>query len=136
MKNILLIGTFDFLHAGHINLFYNASKHGNVFVCVTSDALNERNESKDKLMFNEGTRVKMIKPLAFIEDVVIVDPDNGVTLEKIVAKYNINAICHGSDYANDEGKKNLAKRLGVELIILDRTEGISSSELRSIKNSL
>ncbi len=129
-RKILLIGTFDTLHGGHVNLFYNASKLGEVFVGVTSDRLNKENPEKDNLFFDENKRIKMIEPISFVNKVFLIEPQNGLTLENIVKENEIDALVCGSDYKDDQNKINLAKRLGVEFIILPRTEEISSSDIR------
>ncbi len=130
-RKILLIGTFDTLHGGHVNLFYNASKLGEVIVGVTSDRLNNENPDKGDLYFNEEKRIKMIEPISFVDKVLLVEPEKGLTLESIVKENGIDTLICGSDYAGDENKIKLAKRLGIEFIVLPRTEGISTSEVKS-----
>lgn len=128
-RKILLIGTFDMLHAGHINLFYNASLIGDVFVAITSDKLNFDNPNKDKLIYKEKTRLKMIESIIFIEEAEIVDGQKN-RLTDIIKKYSITDIAYGSDYLDDKTKNKLAESLNVGKIILPRTEKISSSILR------
>ncbi len=129
-RKILLIGTFDTLHGGHVNLFYNASKLGEVFVGVTSDRLNENNPEKSSIHFCEDKRMKMIEPISFISKVFLIEPDKGLTLENIVKENNIDTLICGSDYEGDEVKMKLAERLGIEFMTLPRTQDISSSEIK------
>lgn len=132
MKTILAIGTFDVLHSGHINLFYEAQNIGKLIVGVTSDKLNSRNQKKDKLKFNEQERISFIKMLRFVESTELIDPDNGITLETIVNKHQITHIAFGSDYIGSNEKLNLANRLGLKIIFFERTKGISSTYLRNL----
>lgn len=131
MKNILVIGTFDVLHAGHINLLYRASLEGNVIVGVTSDKLNEVNENKEKLMFNQFLRSKAIESIIFVKKVVIIDPDSGSDLGKIIVDNSIDFVAHGSDHDSEKKEKYFKEKYNVGYIIFDRTDGISSSYLRS-----
>lgn len=132
-KNYALIGTFDLLHTGHINLMYRTSKLGNVHVLVTSDRLNVENINKEPLVLNENIRLDLVKSLVFVNEAVIFDPlERGFTLEEYFKENNIAGIVYGSDYINDSNRKNMALKNNIEFIIFDRTEGVSSTELREI----
>lgn len=134
MKKLLLIGTFDCLHAGHINLFYEASKIGEVYVGVTADHLNISNPDKDDLIFDQNERKSLIEPLNFVKEVLIIDPKfDESKLDNIIKDNNITAIAHGSDYEGDTSKETIAKRNNIENIILPRTKNISSSQIRKMK---
>lgn len=130
MKKILLIGTFDFLHAGHINLFLEAKKYGEIVIGVTSDRLNKENKEKADLIFDQSERIKMIKFLRFVDDVFLIDPHNGLTIDKISLNNQITHLGVGDDHLNSKEKEDLAKRLNIDLLFFPRTEGISSTEVR------
>ena len=38
MKKVMVSGCFDLLHSGHIAFFETASKYGELYVCIGSDA--------------------------------------------------------------------------------------------------
>lgn len=132
MKNILIIGTFDFLHVGHFNLFLESSRMGNIIIGVTSDKLNSKNNAKDELFFDQNDRIKYIEKIRLNKEVVLIDPTTGNNLDKIVKDYKITHIAMGTDYLNSKEKINLAKRLHVKIIFIERTDGVSSTELRRL----
>lgn len=133
-KKIVLIGTFDLFHAGHINLIYNANKIGDVFVLVTSDKLNENNVNKERLVLNQIERKLLVESLNLVHNCSIlgVTNDPNAELARFISINKISTICYGSDYENNESKKKWANSFGLDYIILPRTNGTSSTYLRRI----
>lgn len=133
--NSLLIGTYDMVHVGHINLMYNASKEGNVYVAVTSDRMNKNNPSKPDMMMDEVKRRDIIESIEFVDKAIIFDYKKINDLQDVVDLYKIDQLVYGSDYKNDDKKKGLANKVGVKLRFFPRTKTISSTELREISKN-
>lgn len=124
-------GTYDMFHMGHLNLIRNAKRMcDNLVVGVNSDALVERYKNKVPVI-NELERVEIIKELRSVDDVILCD-----TLDKVEvqSKIHFDAVFIGDDWKGHERwlqtEKDLAP-LGVDVVYLKHTDGISSTLLRT-----
>jgi len=69
---VLVAGTFDILHPGHIYLLEEAAKLGDVYVIVARDRNVEK--LKGRLpVFNERERMKIVESLRFVKKAVLGD---------------------------------------------------------------
>jgi FAD synthetase len=72
---VLVAGTFDILHPGHIYLLEEASKLGDVYVIIARD----RNVEKLKgslPVFNEEERKVMVESIRYVKKAVLGDTGN------------------------------------------------------------
>lgn len=123
-------GTYDMFHVGHLNLLCNAKKLCDfLIVGINTDELVESYKFK-KTIVNLEDRVAIISELRCVDKVISCN-----TLDKtqVVKDYNINKIFIGDDWLGNprwEKTKNDMDKLGVEVVFIPHTEGISSSILR------
>ena len=127
-------GTFDMFHIGHLNLIRNAcSQCDKLIVGVNSDELVWQYKNKHPVI-NECDRAEIIKALRYVDSVIICD-----TLDKnrIWNVIHFNAIFIGDDWKGNERwiqtEVDLSA-LGVEVVYLQHTDGISSTLLRTREN--
>lgn len=130
MKKVITYGTYDMLHHGHIRLLKRAKKLGDyLIVGVTSDDF-DKTRGKINVQQSLAERIAAVRNTG-IADQIIVEEYEGQKIDDI-QRYNVDVFTVGSDwigkfdYLNDYCK----------VIYLDRTEGISSSEIRSKNISL
>lgn len=130
MKKVITYGTYDMLHYGHIRLLERAKQLGDyLIVGVTSDDF-------DKKRGKINTRQSLFERInAIIEtglaDKVIVEEYEGQKIDDI-KKYNIDVFAIGSDWV---GKFDYLSQF-CEVVYLERTEGISSSQIRKNENKI
>lgn len=125
MTKVITYGTYDMLHQGHINLLKRARDLGDhLIVGVTSE---DFDKARGKINVRQSLmeRVEAVKSLG-IADEVIVEEYAGQKIDDIL-RYGIDIFTVGSDW---EGYFDYLGKW-CRVIYLDRTEGISSSELRS-----
>ena len=78
MKTVLLFGTFDFLHSGHIFTFEEAKKLGDVLVVsVARDIAIETIKGKKPLR-SEEERLALVNHINIVEDAFLGDEKLGV----------------------------------------------------------
>lgn len=125
MKKVITYGTFDLLHRGHIRLLERAKALGDyLIVGVTADDF-DRSRGKINVRQSLSERLAAVKACG-IADEVIVEEYEGQKIDDIL-RYGVDIFTVGSDwvgkfdYLNDYCK----------VVYLERTEGISSSELRA-----
>ncbi len=130
MKKVITYGTFDLFHYGHLRLLQRAKELGDYLVVgVTSDDYdNSRGKINNQQSLME--RILSVKETG-LADEIIVEEYEGQKIDDI-KKYGIDVFTVGSDWV---GKFDYLKKY-CEVIYLDRTEGISSSEIRAENRSI
>tara|TARA_B100001029_G_scaffold14224_1_gene9552 strand:- start:629 stop:1045 length:417 start_codon:yes stop_codon:yes gene_type:complete len=118
-KKILVDMSATLIHHGHIRLLKEASKRGDVIVALTSDEEIIKHKGYEPELQYEH-RKEILESIKYVKE-VIKSPwhINNEFLKKSGAEY----LLHGSDNSNDIDKD--------KLIIIKRTEGISSSLIRT-----
>lgn len=69
---VLIAGSFEFLHPGHLALFKEAWSIGEVYVIVSRDRNFEKFKDR-KPVFNEEERLEIIKSIKFVSHAVLGD---------------------------------------------------------------
>ena len=130
MKKVITYGSFDLFHFGHQRLLERAKKLGDyLIVGVTSDDY-DRTRGKINAEQSLAERIAAVKATG-LADLIIVEEYDGQKIDDI-KKYNVDTFAIGSDW---EGKFDYLRNY-CEVIYLERTKGISSSEIRSEKRAL
>ena len=125
MKKVITYGTYDLLHQGHINLLKRAKDLGDyLIVGVTNDSF-DRERGKLNVRNNVLERVDAVRDTG-LADQIIIEDYVGQKIDDI-QKYDVDIFAIGSDW---EGKFDYLKEY-CEVVYLARTEGISSTMLRS-----
>ena len=128
-------GVYDMFHIGHLNLVNNAKQYCDyLIVGVNSDELVQDYKHK-RPVISENERVEILRNIKAVDKAVIV---NTLDKEEIYSMYHFDVVFIGDDWkGNDRWEKTrvaLAKH-GVDLIFLPHTDGISSTILRTEKDS-
>ena len=99
MKRIVVNGTFDILHRGHIELLNHAKGLGDyLLVCIDSDALVSYKKGQDRPVNNQWERMLLFRNLKAVDDVKIFNSDK--ELEEQLSEYRPDVMVKGSDYRN------------------------------------
>lgn len=123
-------GVYDMFHIGHLNLINRAKEQcDHLIVGVNSDELVKAYKKKETVI-NEQERAEIVRNLKAVDECIIVDTLDKMTL---CQKLRFDAIFIGDDwYGNPrwmQTKEELAK-IGVDVVFLPHTDGISSTILR------
>lgn len=134
MKTVVTFGVYDLLHWGHFELFRRCKEYagegGKLIVAIQSDEWVTK--FKDvKLTYNWEQRAKMIAALRYVDEVV---PYTAV--DETIKALEFDTAIFGPDqvHAGFQRAKEWCMANGREVIVLPRTEGISSSQIRSGAN--
>ena len=125
MKRVLTYGTFDLLHYGHINLLRRAKALGDYLIVALST--DEFNESKGKKAYhNYETRKEMLEAIRYVD--LVIPEENWEQKKDDVERYYIDTVVMGSDWAGSDRFEYLNDYC--EVVYLDRTEGISTTQIK------
>ena len=124
MKTVITYGTFDLFHSGHYRLLERAKKLGDfLIVGVTSD-LYDQTRGKLNVQQTLEERIDNVRRTG-LADKIIVEAEEGQKIEDI-QRYNVDVFAIGSDWT---GKFDYIKEY-CEVVYLERTKGISSTDIR------
>jgi FAD synthetase len=95
MKKVMLFGTFNVIHPGHLNLFRQAKSFGDkLYVVVARDSTVE--ELKNYNPIGEIQRMHNLKKVPIIDEVILGDPFDRF---KAIKNIKPDVICIGYDQA-------------------------------------
>ena len=118
MKRVMVDMSCTLLHHGHIRLLKKAADIGRVIVALTTDEeILLTKGYLPELKFSE--RKEILLAIKYVDEVV---PTKWLVEDDFIIENKIDILVHGSDNSN--------KITACELMIFDRTEGISSQEVR------
>lgn len=127
-KVVFTNGCFDLLHAGHVWLFKEAKKLGDILiVAVNSDASLRRLKGPKRPVFPLKERLEILAAIEFI-DVLTVFPQD--TPQKIIALLRPDVLVKGGDWPLDQvvGRREVEES-GGRVVLIPYIKGLSTTEL-------
>ena len=107
------------IHHGHVRLLKKAKALGTVVVALTTDEeVQNKKGYKPELSFEE--RKEILESIRYVDEVI---PSPWLIDNAFLEKHNIDKLVHGNDNSNRIPED--------KLVIFPRTEGVSSSDMRS-----
>ena len=119
---VIVNGTFDILHRGHIELLRYASELGSLLVCIDTDQRVQELKGTDRPINNQEDRKFMLESLNCVDWVKTFDSEQD--LINIIKDYNPDIMVKGSDY---RGKPIVGSDLIKEIKFYDRVEPYSTT---------
>lgn len=125
-------GVYDMFHIGHLNIIKRAKEYCDyLIVGVSTDELVQAEKGKTPVIpFEE--RKEIIASLKYVDQVVPqIDKNKFAAWEK----YHFNKMFVGSDWQGSAAWNDFEKQfepVGVEIVYLPHTDGISSTKLTKI----
>ena len=130
MVKVITYGTYDLFHYGHQRLLERAKALGDyLIVGVTSDSF-DLTRGKINAQQSLMERIESVRATG-LADEIIVEEYEGQKIDDI-KRYGVDIFTVGSDW---KGKFDYLNEF-CKVVYLDRTEGVSSSEIRAEKRVL
>ena len=125
-RTVLTYGTFDLFHIGHLNVLKRLRELGDrLVVGVSTDEFNAIKGKKPIVPFEQ--RVELVRSMRYVDEAF---PESDWDQKRTdIEKYDVDVFGMGADW---EGKFDDLADLGVEVIYLPRTDGISTTELKRV----
>lgn len=128
-RKVLTVGVYDLLHKGHIELYRRAKGLGDYLIVAVQDSdFILKYKPASKVLNSTEDRKYMIKSIRYVDEVITY-----TDVDKIVKEVNFDVFVTGSDqcHAGFQRAIQWCEEHGKEHIILGRTDGVSSSELKA-----
>ena len=124
MRKVITYGTFDLLHAGHINLLRRAKELGDYLIVVVSTDEFNWHEKQKKCYFSYEERKKLVEAVRYVD--LVIPEENWDQKISDVKEYHVDTFVMGDDW---KGKFDFLKDY-CEVVYLPRTEGISTTKIK------
>ena len=94
MKTVMIFGTFDIVHRGHLNLFKQARKFADRLVVVLARDARVKSIKNKESIYNEKERKLFLEQIRLVDQVVLGDKKD---VYKIIQKIRPDVIVLGYD---------------------------------------
>ena len=128
MTKVITYGTYDMLHYGHIRLLERAKKLGDYLIVGVTSSDYDKYRGKINVEQPLIDRIQAVRETG-IPDEIIVEEYEVQKIDDIIS-HGVDIFAIGSDW---KGKFDYLNEY-CKVVYLDRTEGISSSEIRTKEN--
>lgn len=127
-EKVLTVGVYDLIHKGHAELFRRAKGLGDYLVVAVQDG-GWVNKYKDtKLLNSTEDRCLMVQSIRYVDEVVVY-----TDVDELVKNIDFDIFVTGPDqiHAGFQRAMKWCEKNGKEHLVLGRTDGVSSSELKA-----
>ncbi len=110
MKKVLVAGTFDIFHLGHLYFFKEAKKNGDkLIVVIGSDKVTKKNGKK--IIHSQKERAELVKNIRIVDEVYL----GGIKIVNSIKKIKPNVVCVGYDQTIPTEIKEYCKENKIEI---------------------
>lgn len=132
MTKVVVNGTFDILHLGHLQMlkFARDIENSHVLVLIDSDARVKQLKGRSRPVNTARERQAMLEALRYVDEVKVFRTDE--ELENLIKEYDPDVMVKGSDYI---AKPIIGERYCKEIRYYNYVDGYSTTnKIKSIAN--
>lgn len=135
-KKVFVSGCYDMLHSGHVAFFKEASRYGDLYVGIGSDATIEGLKNR-KTVYSEKERLYMVKSIRYVTDAYINRGSGMLDFVDTMDMVKPDIFVVNSDGGSDV-KRHLCMERGIEYIELERIpeEGLDARSTTSLRKTV
>ena len=94
MKKVMIFGTFDIIHGGHIHMFKQAREYGDKLIAVVARDVNVERIKEKGSLHNEKERLDFLGHIDLIDEVILGDKTD---VYKVIKEHKPDVIALGYD---------------------------------------
>lgn len=128
-KRVFTVGVYDLIHKGHVELYRRAKGLGDYLIVAVQDSdYILKYKPNANVLNSTDDRKYMVRSIRYVDEVITY-----YDVDKIVQEVNFDVFVTGPDQCHDGFKRAIkwCEDNGREHIVLGRTDGVSSSEIKS-----
>lgn len=128
-KRVLTVGVYDLIHKGHVELYRRAKGLGDYLIVAAQDSdFILKYKPTAKVLNSTEDRKYMIKSIRYVDEVITY-----TDVDKIVREIDFDVFVTGPDQIHEGFQRAIqwCEEHGKEHVVLARTDGVSSSELKA-----
>ena len=134
MKKVITVGVFDYFHIGHLRLFENAKKLGDyLIVAVQEGDCILKTKPDANVLYTTEQRMDMVRALRVVDEVITYED-----VDRTLPEVDFDIFAKGPDqvHAGFQRAVKWCEEHGKEVIVLPRTPGICSSQIKKQLDTL
>ncbi|MFC1691032.1 adenylyltransferase/cytidyltransferase family protein [Nanoarchaeota archaeon] len=133
MQKVMVFGTFDIIHPGHISFLEQAKEYGDYLVVVVGRDITVEQIKGSKPTNNENERLHNVISLKIVDEAVLGKEDDKY---QVIEDLKPNVICIGYDqssFTSELQDEMLKRNVSVKIVKLKpyREEDFKSSKLQN-----
>jgi len=119
-KKVVVTGSYDWLHSGHVRFFEEVSTYGDLYVVVGHDANIRLLKGEGHPLLSQDERRYVVGSIKFVKQVLISSGEGWLDAAPEIRqlKPDIYAV---NDDGDRGGKREYCEKLGIEYLVLKRT---------------
>lgn len=128
-KKVLTVGVYDLLHKGHVELYRRAKGLGDYLIVAVQDGdLILKYKPQAKVLNSTEDRMYLVKSIRYVDETVVYG-----AVDDIVKMIDFDVFVTGPDQVHSGFQSAIkwCENHGKEHVVLARTDGVSSSELKA-----
>lgn len=133
MRKVLTVGVYDLLHVGHVELFRKAKALGDYLIVAVQDSeVVKAYKPEAQMVYSTEERCYMVRAIRYVDEVVVYRD-----VSDIVQEVDFDVFAKGPDQSHEGFQKAVSwcQAHGRQVVVLPRTEGISTTDMKMlIKN--
>lgn len=132
---LITFGVFDLLHVGHIHLFEEASRYGDLTVVTADDVSISEFKSPDRPIIQFEDRVRMLEAVKYISEVKTLSFTMKDIMERhevVIREANPDVFVQG-EQANHEYIYPVLKKLGIPILTVHSLKTSTTQIIEKIR---
>ena len=126
-KIILLSGSFDILHSGHIESFKEAKSQGDILiVLLNSDRSIKIYKGPNHPINAMKERAKVLSVIQYIDYIVAFDD---ITPNEVISKIKPDIFCNGKEWGKNCVEREAVENYGGKIYVLKQQSSVSTSQI-------
>ena len=118
-KKVVVTGSFDWLHSGHVRFLEEASRHGDLYVVVGHDANIRLLKGEGHPLFPQAERRYMVGSIQFVKQALIASGDGWLDADPEIQRLKPDFYVVNED-GDKGGKREYCSKHGIQYLVLKR----------------
>jgi cytidyltransferase-like protein len=119
-KKVIVTGSFDWFHSGHVRFFEEVSAHGDLYVVVGHDANIRHLKGEGHPLFSHDERRYLVQSIRFVTKALTSTGHGWLDAEPEILRLKPDIYAVNED-GDKGGKREYCEKLGIQYLVLKRT---------------
>ena len=119
-KKVVATGCYDWFHSGHVRFTEEASAHGDLYVCLGSDANVRLLKGEGHPLLSQAERRYVVGSIKFVKQALITTGSGWVDADPEIRRLKPDIYVVNED-GDKGGKREYCAEMGMEYLVLKRT---------------
>jgi len=119
-KKVVVTGSYDWFHSGHVRFLEEASAYGDLYVVVGHDANIRLLKGEGHPLIPQDERRYVVGSIKFVKQALISSGDGWLDADPEIRRLKPDVYAVNED-GDKGGKREYCKKLGIEYLVLKRT---------------